>query len=223
MATKKTGKAKKTATKKVPAKKTVKKVAAKKVAAKKSAGGRPRGTGTLPASDDHSPTLRSLAVRLTRDLKTVRQWEKAEGNPGRDKTGQFHVPSWLKWMADTGKNFKDTSDAGKNARARKAEVDAEIQEIKLQRLRGESIEIDEAVEVFGRILGDLKQEILSFGQVNSERLAGQDQGSAEKILNERLWEMLQRLAVPDEKKNEGDSQEFWKTVSEKLFPLPKKK
>jgi len=197
--------AKKKSAKKTAIKRATKK-AAKKVATKKkavNAGGRPRGTGKLPASDDHAPTLRHLATRLSRDLASIQAWNKIKGNPGRDETGQFHVPSWESWMAETGKNFKDTSEPGKNARARKAEVDAQIQEIKLQQLLGEVGKLDEVVEVVGKILGELKQELMSFGQRNSERLAGQDQGKLEKIIDDRMREVLEQLAIPDEKKIQG--------------------
>lgn len=208
--------------KKVAAKKTVKKAAkksAKKVAAKKAAGGRPKGTGKLPASADHAPTFRNLAIRLSRDLATVQTWSKETGNPGRDETRQFNVPAWQAWMEASGKDFKDTSEDGKSARARGAEMDALIKEEKYKRIVGDSANINEVIQVLGGMFGDLKQECLTFAQRNSERLAGQDQGALEKILDARMRELLEGLSIPDEKKTLGTSREFWRRVCEAHFPL----
>jgi hypothetical protein len=203
----------KKAAKKAVKKRAAKKVAAKKVAkkvAEKSQGGRPFGSGRVAATADHAPTMRSLAARLSRDLGSIQTWSKQVGNPGRDDTKQFHVPSWLKWITAEGKDFKDTTEDGKNARARSAEADARLKEEKLKRMLGDSANFNEVIEVVGAILGDIKQECLTFGQRNSERLSGQDQGKIENILNARMRELLENVAIPDQKKNEGDSREFWK-------------
>lgn len=205
--------AKKTA-RKAPAKKATKKAVARNV------GGRPKGS--LAASPNHAPSMRALAAQLNRDKMSIAAWVKEAGNPGKDKTGQYHLPSWREWIEKSGKNFKDTSDVGKTARARKAEVDAKIQEIKLKQLEGRSIDLEEAVEVLGGMISEFKQSMLSMAKTYSSKIAGQDAGTVERIISERCREMLAQIAVPDEKKKpkkEGDSSLFWTNVSESLSGL----
>lgn len=207
--------AKKTAVKKAVKKTVAKKTPVKTVAKTVDKGGRPKGSGRVAASPDHSPTMRTLAARLARDLTTIRDWNKEPDCPGRDQTNQFHVPSWLEWIDRTGKNFKDISAEGKSARARKVEFEAKIQEIKLKQLEGRSVDIEEAVEVFGKIVMDMAQGVLQMAKTHSSRIAGQDAGTVERIVHDLGRSLLTKVAIPEEKKKpqkEGDSSLFWTNV-----------
>jgi hypothetical protein len=152
-----------------------------------------------------------LAAHLDVERKSIGRWMKKPGCPGKEKGKGFSVTKWRAWkdkhrlgrsQGNKLANLKEEGEALKN----------EKQRLLNQRLRGESLDVDEVCKVVCDMLSGFVLQFRQTLPTMADEASGVDPGEALKRLRLRTDEVLEELSLGEWAKKKM----FWSTVYARL-------
>jgi len=140
----------------------------------------------------------ALAEVLGVDRKTIKEWLKIPGNPGKNKDDRYDVEAWREWQAANSYNTTQDQETlvgdesvtivGLRAQKLQEEIlrlkqDSERLKLANEVERGELITLDEAKQVIGNAYSAMIAALRQMKHRISSQVCGLDSGS----ITRRLW------------------------------------
>lgn len=163
----------------------------------------------------------ALAEVLGVDRKTIKEWLKMPGTPGKAKDDRYNVEDWREWQSansyKTGDENVDTlvpedGDTIVALKQRLMRAQAEKVEIENKVRKGELISEEEVcrvvVDAFAGMVSSLRQ---TKHRVSSQ-MSGLDSGTASKVLGKDMEDCLRKWALGEWAKKKPFYQSVYATL-----------
>lgn len=158
----------------------------------KSAGAKPDASPS-PIAGKWAKNMTDLgnALNPRRERAWLSEQSRHPKCPGKRQNGHYNIPLWQKFVDDHCGAPRDKTPEANSARRAGLDLDNEIKRIKLEQLRGDSIHVDDTVQVVGKMFAELDRSLTKLCDQISGHLVGMGTaGQVKKRLRQALRETM---------------------------------
>lgn len=166
-----------------------------------------------PAAGKWAKNLTDLGAAMNppRERAWLSEQKKHPKCPGQRQNGSYNIALWQKFVDDHCGLPRDKTPESNTARRVGIDLDNELKRIKLEQARGDSIHVDDTVQVLGKMMSEFDRALTKLcGQISSQLVGMGTPGQVEKRLKKAMRDVLTDFSsVTPPETEDAKKKAFW--------------